>query len=148
MVGGIFVYAGLAKAGSEAAFADSVASFRLVPNVLIAPLALGLPPFEMLLGAWLIAGCWRRTAALCAALASGVFLAALTSAALRGLTVDCGCFGSGSPAHPLRLAVGRDVLLLAATVALYADARRSSHARNVAASRTKDSTASSGTNSR
>ncbi len=128
LLGGMFIYAGAVKVGSPQPFADSIASFRLLPASLIDLVALGLPSFEVLLGLWLLTGWRRRQAAFCTLAVTGVFLLALGSAFVRGLSVDCGCFGSGG--DPLvgsghaGVALVRDGLLAAVAAALYVSAVR------------------------
>ena len=126
LIGLVFIYAGQAKIRTAAVFADSIASFRLVPDIFNNAVALGLPPFEVLLGVLLIIGWRRRTMAFCALMVSGIFLLALVSAEARGITVECGCFGAASAVSSselsLWLSVGRDLLLLMATIVLYVDA--------------------------
>lgn len=125
LMGAAFLYAGIIKVRAADAFADNIAGFRLLPPALNNLLAIGLPPFEILLGCLLIVGWQRRTAAFCALLLSGIFLLALLSAWLRGISVNCGCFGSepGSltPRQQLLLSIGRDLLLMGAAAAVYLD---------------------------
>ena len=112
LVGGIFLYAGILKIGNPQAFADSVATFQLLPSFLIPSLALGLPLFEITCGLLMILGWGRRPAALGILVLAGVFALALLQALLRGLEVDCGCFGGGAPSEGKTwLALGRDVVL-------------------------------------
>ena len=122
----VFVWSGTAKLlAPPQAFADSVASFHLVPAGLISPLALALPPLEILVGTALLAGWPRRLGAFGALLLSGLFFAALTAALARGLPVDCGCFGPGAAWLPLSATqrgwfdLGRDLLLVTASLVLY-----------------------------
>ena len=42
IVGGIFVFAGVSKMGNPTLFAAEIAGFRILPSVVIAPLALVL----------------------------------------------------------------------------------------------------------
>lgn len=128
LAGLAFCYAGWMKIQSPQSFADSIAAFQLLPARLINLLALGLPPFELVTGVWLLVG-WRvRTAAFCGLAATTFFLFALISAMLRGLPVECGCFGEVdsalTPAQRLALATGRDLLLAAAILIVYLDALR------------------------
>ncbi len=127
-LGALFAYAGAVKIGSPQPFADSIASFRLLPEILISPLALGLPPLEILLGLWLASGWRRREAAFSALVLAVVFLLALGSAYARGLAVDCGCFGSEEDpilgSRHTAVAIGRDLLLLLTAAFLYASARK------------------------
>ena len=122
----VFVSAGVAKLlASPQAFADSVASFRLVPSWLVSPLTLALPPFEILVGAALLADRPSRLGAGGALVLAGVFLVAMITALVRGIPVDCGCFGPGAAWLPLTAArrmwfdLGRDLLLLVAALGLY-----------------------------
>lgn len=120
IMGGIFVYAGWVKIQNPQAFADSIATFQLVPLPLINLMALGLPFFEILLGLCLLTG-WRKEAAIFSVMIlSMVFALALSQALIRGLEVDCGCFGSGPPsAGKTWASLGRDFLLLAFATVLY-----------------------------
>lgn len=114
-LGLVFVYAGVGKVLAPMDFADSVASFQLLPEVLVMPVALDLPVYEVMLGGLLAAGVWRWEAVLGIVILCGVFAVALGQALVRGLDVDCGCFGgggvmSGGPWW----ALGRDAVLMAA----------------------------------
>ena len=119
-LGAAFVYAGVIKIQDPSEFAINVASFGILPNALISPMALTLPPFEIITGGLLIIGVARRPAALGIAFLSAVFLVAIAAALARGLTIDCGCFGSGTPSRArMWLDLGRDGVLLAAALTVY-----------------------------
>jgi putative oxidoreductase len=116
----VFFYASIDKLRDPLQFADSVAAFAILPAALISPLALGLPPFEIACGLALLWPPSRRAGALAVALISIVFFTALVSALLRGLTLDCGCFGTGAPSRPrMWLELGLDVLLFLGAVFVY-----------------------------
>lgn len=127
LVGAVFVYAGAVKLAAPQAFADSIATFRLLPAQLVDLLALGLPLFEVVLGALLVLGRWTRTSALGALFSCGMFALALASALLRGLPVDCGCFGGHGASSVFQgwISLGRDVVLGAVALALYVGQGRS-----------------------
>lgn len=113
LIGGIFVYAGITKVINPQAFADSIATFQMLPPQLINIVALGLPPFEILIGLMLVTGWNVRAASLAVIGLSVVFGVALGQALVRGLAVDCGCFGSGEPSTLKTWAsFGRALLLL------------------------------------
>ena len=120
ILGGVFLYAGFLKMRDPLAFADSIASFRLLPDSLINLLALGLPPLEMVVGGMLLVG-WRiRLASFAILLLSLVFVIVLSQALIRGLEVDCGCFGSGNPSLGKNLfSLGRDLLLIVGSAWVY-----------------------------
>ena len=128
----IFLYAGVAKMRGAQGFAESVASFRLLPGALITPTALTLPPLEILGAALALSGGrLRRIGAFCLFALLIAFMTALLSALTRGLQVDCGCFGTDhfdilSPTKNIWVALGRDMVLGAVAWVLYADARRQS----------------------
>jgi uncharacterized membrane protein YphA (DoxX/SURF4 family) len=55
----------------------------------------GLPMLEIALGVLLLLGLGTRVAAILAGLFMIVFICAVSSAWVRGLSIDCGCFGGG-----------------------------------------------------
>jgi len=94
VLGGLFVYAGAVKVVDPLGFAQDIRNYRLAGQSLSFLAALVLPWLEILAGAFLIAGVWKRAAAL---VITGllVFFIVLTAVTMaRGLDVDCGCFGS------------------------------------------------------
>ena len=124
LIGGLFLYSGILKIASPQPFADSVASFELVPLGVIGLVALGLPPLEILLGAMLVSGWRMRPASFGVFVLSVVFCLVLSQALARGLQVDCGCFGAGQPSiGKTWLSLGRDILLIAASGWLYASSQ-------------------------
>jgi uncharacterized membrane protein YphA (DoxX/SURF4 family) len=121
-IGAIFVVAGVSKVGHAAEFAAQIAGFRLLPEAVIAPMALVLPFLEILLGGYLILGLFTRAAAWIAVLLFAAFDGAIASAVVRGMTVSCGCFGPNDKTVTTWAEVARDAIfvLLAVAVALRA----------------------------
>ena len=98
-LGGVFIVACLHKIANPAVFALDVATYDLLPLVLINPLAIVLPWVELVAGVLLVVGLRTRAAA---ALISGMmvmFLIAVSYALVRGLETSCGCFASQSLAE-------------------------------------------------
>jgi len=121
-LGVVFLYAGSISIRSPQEFADTIANYRLLPSIAIAPLALTLPPLEMLVGLFLVIGRPPRMATFSALMLTVVFIIALSSALARGLVIDCGCFGHGTPSRSgMWFSLGRDVLVAGALAALYRD---------------------------
>ncbi len=120
VLGVIFVYAGWTKFMGPAAFAESIATFRMLPDGAVNLVALGLPLAEMFAGAMLIAGVGVRIGAFAVLAMTLGFTAALGQALARGLEVDCGCFGGGEPSDlKTWLALGRDLAILAGASVVY-----------------------------
>jgi len=116
----VFIYAGVAKMRDALDFADNIAGFGIVPAAFINLLAFALPPFEVGCGLLLLWPPTRRVAALAMALLSVMFFAVLLSALVRGLTLDCGCFGSGAPSRPrMWIELGIDVVLFVGSMFVY-----------------------------
>ena len=129
VLGGLFVYAGAVKALAPLDFAQSIRNYQIAGQSLSFVAALVLPWLEILAGAFLIAGVWKRGAAL---VISGllVFFIALTIVTVaRGLDVECGCFGPIDRQSPHFLLArehpGKADIFLAPV-----DAVRSSHQRH------------------
>jgi len=111
-LGGLFLYAGVLKSQDLQAFAGTVAGYRLFPLSVDYLVAATLPWVEMLAGALLLANRHVRPAALVCTALTVVFVAALSGAAVRGLDIDCGCFGASAPGDLLP-ALLRDLAILA-----------------------------------
>jgi hypothetical protein len=116
----VFIYAGTTKLGSPQNFSDSIATFAILPNSFINLMALALPPFEIIAGLAIITGIQRRPAILGLGGLTVIFIIALGTAILRGIPVDCGCFGSGKPSESgAWVSLARDLVLLAVAIAIY-----------------------------
>jgi uncharacterized membrane protein YphA (DoxX/SURF4 family) len=92
----IFLYAGIAKVREPwLQFAVSIETFKIVPESWLEPLARYLPWCEIALGIALVSGMLARWFSLIATGMLTWFLFIGIRAVAKGLTVDCGCFGSG-----------------------------------------------------
>jgi uncharacterized membrane protein YphA (DoxX/SURF4 family) len=116
-IGLLFVYAAWGKVLDPAQFAADIANFRLLPHAAGGILALYLPWLEIICGTALIVHKAHRGALLITAAMCLMYLGALASAKVRGLDIECGCFG---PSHPHSLAVSLmlDSALLAGLIFL------------------------------
>ena len=119
LLGGIFLYAGFVKSGDVAAFAGSIAAYRIFPHAGNYLIAATLPYIEIVAGLLLVANSRVRPAALLLGLLITGFIFALVSVIVRGLQIDCGCFGAADSATPLQ-ALLRDIGLLALAAVTYA----------------------------
>lgn len=111
VLGGVFLYAGVAKVFDPGGLASSIRAYELsLPEWFVSLAAHSLPLLEILLGFYLVVGLFTKTAAWTANFLTILFILALLQGAVRGLEIDCGCFGStsGSPSS-LWLDVLRDL---------------------------------------
>lgn len=118
-VGAVFLGAGLAKLRNRRVFPGVVANYRLLPEALVAPVALTLPIAEVVIGLMLIAG--LRVAAVPAGMMLLAFAAAMAINIGRGRShIDCGC-GRSELRQPLsRVLVVRNLVLAALLLPLLA----------------------------
>jgi len=110
----VFVVAGASKIAEPQATVRAVRAYQLVPEAAVHVFAYALPAFELALAALLLLGVAARLVGGIAAVAVAIFIAAIASAGLRGLRIDCGCFGGGGTVthtHYL-IEISRDCLLL------------------------------------
>ncbi len=98
VLGLLLIAAGALKVGHAPDLASAIAGFRLLPAAVVAPVALILPYFELLLGLYLIAGLFTRIAAIIGAAQFVLYAFAIASAVIRHIPANCGCFGPGDNA--------------------------------------------------
>lgn len=97
----------------------AVQAYDVLPADLVGWVATALPLLELVLGLTLLAGLRVRLVAVCSTVILIAFIAGLTQAWARGLTIDCGCFGGGGQVaadrteYPREIAVDLGFLLLA-----------------------------------
>lgn len=115
ILGGVFLVAGVTKIADPGGLAASIRSYGLaLPEWFVSLSAHALPYLEVMVGLYLLVGLFTRASAWAASALMCVFLLALVQGAMRGLEIDCGCFGSSAVGESnLWLAAARDVGLLA-----------------------------------
>lgn len=115
LIAAVFLAAGLLKLHDPLAFADGIAAFHLFPAWMISPLALGLPFFELFTGLAILNRRTRLAGSLAACGLSFCFLVLYASAMVRGLEIQCACFGKWEFLQATtRVGLVRAVVLLAA----------------------------------
>jgi uncharacterized membrane protein YphA (DoxX/SURF4 family) len=117
VLAGVWAYAGLTKIADPDAAARAVRAYQIFPESLVKPIAWGLPFVEVGLAVLLLIGLACRPAAWVSAVLFAAFIAMIASAWIRGLSIDCGCFGGGGATNGVDAAkyaqeVARDVVLL------------------------------------
>lgn len=119
LLSAVWLYAGAAKVGDLAGSVRAVKAHQIMPNGMADVVGAALPFVEIALGVLLLIGLSTRIVAIMSALLLGAFVVGTASAWARGLSIDCGCFGSGGELGPgespgYGLDVTRDALFLAA----------------------------------
>ena len=129
IISGVFIASAVAKIGnvqySQAhgiqfspvpdltTFSRDVANYHVPPYALTNLVAITLPWIELLAGALLVSGIWKRASAVVITAMMVVFLIAIGQAVVRGFNINCGCFGSVDARKVGVTALAEDVVLLA-----------------------------------
>ncbi|RCV47388.1 MauE/DoxX family redox-associated membrane protein, partial [Marinitenerispora sediminis] len=87
--------AGISKVGAPALSVQAVEAYQLFPDSVNQFIGYTLPFFEIALALLLVAGLATRYVGAVGGALMVVFIAGIISAWARGLSIDCGCFGSG-----------------------------------------------------
>jgi uncharacterized membrane protein YphA (DoxX/SURF4 family) len=128
---GLFIYAGVIKLLDPKAFAHTISSYDIVPEVFLPVVAVGLPLLETVAGVGLLFDI-RGSLAVISGLLT-LFVVVLGFGILKDLDVDCGCFGVDElvKQDSLRQALYRDLALIGIIVPyLYLSRRFRQHFHN------------------
>jgi len=96
----VWLVSGMLKAVDPAQTYVAVRAYDVLPRSLLSVVAGVLPWFELALGLLLLVGIGTRAVAVLSAALLLVFIAGVTQAWVRGLSIDCGCFGGGGAVAP------------------------------------------------
>jgi uncharacterized membrane protein YphA (DoxX/SURF4 family) len=120
VLGAVFVYAGFIKLIDPKAFAASISQYDIVPQILLAPAAIGLPALELIAGLGLIMNIRGSLTVIFSLLF--LFVSVLGYGILNNLNVDCGCFSEDDIKgfNGLRTAFYRDLVMIAVASYIYA----------------------------
>ena len=114
----IFVYAGAVKAVATNSFYHDIRTYQLISDPLAWYLAHFLPWLEIVAGFGLLFRPSRVPACSIILALLLIFLGAIFSTWIRGLTIGCGCFGAFNDSSSYSWITARDILLLACTIYL------------------------------
>ena len=95
VVGGVWLYAGWLKVGDPEASTTAVRAYQLLPLDVADAVGRVLPALEVAVGLLLVLGLLSRWAAVVSALLLAAFVVGIVSVWVRGIPIDCGCFGGG-----------------------------------------------------
>jgi len=99
-LGGVLFAAGYLKVGTPDKSQMAVRAYEMLPISVANLLGLILPPIEIVIGALLILGALTRVMAVLGGFTMVIFIIAISQAWVRGLNIDCGCFGGGGAVEP------------------------------------------------
>ncbi|MCL2482915.1 MAG: DoxX family protein [Propionibacteriaceae bacterium] len=122
ILGAVVIWAGLSKVGNLAGSVQSTSSYQILSYDLARVVGYALPFAEIALGIVLIVGLFTRVMGALGALLMLAFVIAIISVWARGISIDCGCFGTGGPVDPSKALaqypweIARDVALMACGV--------------------------------
>lgn len=94
LLGFVFIFAAISKAAEPETFARSIANYKLLPMFLINILAITLPWIELCTGILLVFGVSIKENSAILSTLLLVFIIAIGISLVRGLDIDCGCFGT------------------------------------------------------
>ena len=106
----IFLISGGVKAADSDQTWVAVQAYQLLPKDGVGVVAGILPWFELALGVLLLIGLGVRICAVISAAVFISFIAAVSQAWARGLSIDCGCFGGGGAVAPDQTSYGMELL--------------------------------------
>jgi uncharacterized membrane protein YphA (DoxX/SURF4 family) len=95
ILGVVLVVAGGLKVTSPLVSARAVRAFQILPYDLAGYVGYALPVIEILIGLLLVVGLFTRLSSAVGGLLMVAFIIGISSAWIRGLSIDCGCFGGG-----------------------------------------------------
>lgn len=121
---GVYLFAAIPKIFDSYEFARAIWNFRILPLFVIPPLALWLPALEALTALAVLTGVLYRGGLVILNLLSALFAVGIASAMIRGLDIDCGCFGAAASSEASLPHLGLNLVMLAAGIILLLDARR------------------------
>lgn len=113
----VWLISGFQKMQDPMGFRQSIEAYELFSPDIVTFIASTLPPVELVLGLFLLVGMFIAPAAAVSGLIMIGFIIGVSSAAVRGLEIDCGCFstGDGEPSS-LGLVIVRDIVFLGMAV--------------------------------
>jgi uncharacterized membrane protein YphA (DoxX/SURF4 family) len=117
-LGGLFIYASMYKINYPGEFAETIASYQLLPFWAVNVTALIMPWVELVIGVLLVLGVRTKAAAALVGGMLALFSLVILVTLLRGIPIGCGCFTSVE--DPLGWGtLGRDLLWLAMALQVY-----------------------------
>ena len=92
----VFIFSGIEKIINPELFSDSISNYRLFPSFSINLIAITIPWIELTVGLLLLFGISVKDNIIIINSLLMFFVVIILIAVIRGLDIDCGCYGSSS----------------------------------------------------
>jgi len=94
ILGGVFVFAGIEKISDTTAFAGSIYNYKIFPDIFINLFAVVIPWIELVCGIFLVFKVYPRECSFIMSSLLVFFIILVIISIIRGLNIECGCFGT------------------------------------------------------
>jgi len=111
-LGAFFIFSSIDKINDPESFAVSIENYRLFPVFIVNVIAITLPWIELVTGLLILMGIRVKENSFIINILLVTFNLLLIIALLRGLDIDCGCFGSAYSQKVGFLKISENFLLL------------------------------------
>jgi len=105
-LGAVFSFSAWTKIMAPQALADAIVGFEIIPESIALKMAIMLIWLELICGTFMLFGLWARATVIVITGMLTLFQVGLISVVVRGIEVNCGCFGQFS-----EMQVGWDTII-------------------------------------
>ena len=119
ILGLVFIVAGVEKISNPESFAISIENYKIMPVFIVNFTAIPLPWIEFITGLLLIFGVSVKENTAIINILLVVFIVLVVTALLRGLDIDCGCFGTLDGQKVGLRKIAENLFLLALGLCIY-----------------------------
>jgi len=106
ILGAVFSFSAWTKIMAPQALADAIVGFEIIPESIALKAAIMLIWLELICGTFMLLGLWARATVIVITGMLTLFEVGLISVVVRGIEVNCGCFGQFS-----EMQVGWDTII-------------------------------------
>lgn len=117
-IAGLFIYAGMVKINYTAEFAETIASYRMVPYWGVNAMAVAMPWVELISGILLLSGIRVRSAVVVIGALLVMFTVGIVFNLIWKAPIDCGCFHTLGDTISWKT-LARDLVWIAMAVHVY-----------------------------
>ncbi|MFA3781930.1 MauE/DoxX family redox-associated membrane protein [Melioribacteraceae bacterium 4301-Me] len=115
----LFIFSGIEKIKDPNAFAAAITNYHILPNFLINFFAISLPWIETFTGILLLFKFFEKENLCIIFSMLSVFTIAVVVALIRGINIDCGCFGTLNSEKVGVQKIVENILILVITAVLF-----------------------------